>query len=251
MEQLSAQDKEVLKQKGYSDADIDRAMRELQMDQMKESHDAAQQNRNIDPRLSSQHSSFGFKPEENLVKYQLEVNDILERAEHILRGDIPAFKDGHLIWDKNPTPANNTLNDVGVREIMQRLAMYINRNTILSDFTQEEIDVKSLDFGKALNNLIFMKYEEFGIDNEDKMKDYPMLVLEVSDMVHAALKRALNGGERRSLREMIQIHQSTQTQGFIGGQGSGVNINASPQMRSRGFMNPMRYIGGKYKWNQN
>lgn len=245
MEQLSAQDRAVLKQKGYSDIDIDQAMRELQMDAMKGSHIAAQQSKNLDPRLNSQQSSFGFKPEENLVKFQLELNDILEKAEHILRGDIPTFESGHLIWKKNPTPKNNTLNEVGVREIMQRLAMYINRNTILSDFTQEEIDIKSLDFGKALNNLIFMRYEEFGIDSDEKMKNYPMIVLEVSDMVHAALKRALNGGERRSLREMIQIHQSTQTQGFIG-QG-GVNINAQPQMKPRGMMNPMRYIGGKYK----
>ena len=246
MEQLSAQDRAVLKQKGYADADIDTAMRELQMDQMKGSHNVAMQNKNLDPRMNSQQSSFGFRPEDNLVKFQLELNDILEKAEHILRGDIPKFDSGHLIWTTNPTPSNNTLNEVGVREIMQRLAMYINRNTILSDFTQEEIDVKSLDFGKALNNLIFMKYEEFGIDSDDKMKNYPMIVLEVSDMVHAALKRALNGGERRSLREMIQIHQSTQTQGFANGQG-GVNINAQQPMKPRGVMTPMRYLGGKYK----
>lgn len=244
-QQLTANERMILKQKGYSDQQIDQALKELQMENLKNSHNNAQQNRNFDPRQNSQHSSFGVRPEENLVKYQLEVNDILERAEHILRGDIPAFEQGHLIWKKNPTPENNTLNETGVREIMQRLAMYINRNTILSDFEQEEIDVKSLDFGKALNNLIFMKYEEFGIDTEEKMKDYPMLVLEVSDMVHAALKRALNGGERRSLREMIQIQQTTQTQGIMG-QG-GVNINTAPMQRSRGLLNPMRYIGGKYK----
>lgn len=243
--QLSAEERNVLKQKGYSDQDIDNALKEMQMDDLKGSYNSTQQNRASDPRANSQHSSFGVRPEENLVKYQLEVNDILERAEHILRGDIPAFENGHLIWKSNPTPENNTLNDVGVREVMQRLAMYINRNTILSDFEQKEIDVKSLDFGKALNNLIFMKYEEFGIDSEEKMKDYPMIVLEVSDMVHAALKRALNGGERRSLREMIQISQNTQTQGFMG-QG-GLNINTAPQPNLRGMLNPMRYIGGKYK----
>ncbi len=243
--ELSAQDRVTLKQKGYTDADIDQAMRELQMDNLKGSYDKSQQNRNIDPRINSQHSSFGVKPEENLAKYKLEVNDILERAEHILKGDVPKFENGHIVWKKNPNPKTNTLNDVGANAIMQRLALYINRNTILSDFEQTEIDMRSLDFGKALNNLVFMKYEEFGIDNEEKMKDYPMLILEVSDMVNAALKRALNGGERRSLREMIQIQQSTNMQG-VTGQG-GVNINAMPQNKPRGIMNPMRYVGGKYK----
>jgi len=244
-EQLSANERAALKQKGYSDADIDQALRELQMDTLKGSHNAAKTNQQFDPRANSQHSAFGVKQDDNLVKYQLEVNDILERAEHILSGDVPAFEQGHMIWAKNPEPENNTLNSLGVREIMQRLAMYINRNTILSDFEQEEIDNKALEFGKALNNLIFMKYEEFGIDNEEKMKDYPMIVLEVTDMVHAALKRALNGGERRSLREMIQISQNTQTQGVMGA--GGTVINTSPQAQSRGLLNPMRYVGGKYK----
>jgi len=244
-EQLSANERAALKQKGYSDADIDQALRELQMDTLKGSHDAAKTNQQYDPKANSQHSAFGVKQDDNLVKYQLEVNDILERAEHILSGDEPAFEQGHLIWKSNPEPLQNTLNKLGVREIMQRLAMYINRNTILSDFEQSEIDNKALEFGKALNNLIFMKYEEFGIDTEGKMKDYPMLVLEVTDMVHAALKRALNGGERRSLREMIQISQNTQTQGVMGA--GGTVINTSPQVQSRGLLNPMRYVGGKYK----
>lgn len=242
-QQITEQERMELKQKGYSDADIDQALKELQMDNLKNSHNTAQQKGSFDPRINAQHSSFGVKNEENLVKYQLEVNDILERAEHILRGDVPAFENGHIIWKPNPTPTNNTLNDVGVREIMQRLAMYINRNTILSDFEQKEIDMKTLDFGKALNNLIFMKYEEFGIDTEEKMKSYPMLVLEVTDMVHASFKRALNGGERRSLREMIQISQNTQTQGVMGAGG----MMIAPPQQSRGMLNPMRYIGGKYK----
>lgn len=240
--QLTPQERAVLKQKGHSDADIDQALKELQIEEMQGSYNNAQKTQSTDPRLSSQHSAFGVRPEDNLIKFQLEVNDILERVEHILRNDIPVFKNGHMIWDKNPNPQSNTLNENGVRQIMQVLAMYINRNTILSDFEQEEIDMKTLDFGRTLNNLIFMKYEEFGIDNEEKMKEYPMLVLMVTDTVHAALKRALHGGERTSLRQMIQVQQSTQTMGT-----SGVNINTAPNMKPRGMLNPMRYIGGKYK----
>ena len=246
MTQLTQEERNVLKAKGYSDADINQAMSELQLEGLKGSYNSAQQNRTNDPRLNSQQSIFGTKPEDNLMKFQLEVNDILERAEHILKGDVPTFKNGHVVWEDNPHPKENTLNKKGVKAIMQRLALYINRNTILSDFEQKEIDMKALDFGKALNNLIFMNYEDFGIDTEEKEQNYPIMVLEVHDMVHAALKRALNGGERRSLREMIQIQQSTSTQGFTGGQ-SGVNINTAQPFKPRGLLNPMRYVGGKFK----
>jgi len=120
--------------------------------------------------------------------------------------------------------------------------MYVNRNTILSDYENDEVRYKVLDFGKRINNLLFMKAEEFGIDDEAKEKEKEMLIGELVDIVHSAYKRALKGGERRSLREMIQISQSSST---LGATGTNVNFNGSQQQR--GVLNPMRYIAGKYK----
>ena len=82
-----------------------------------------------------------------MIRWQLELNDILERAEHILRGDIPMFRDGHIIWERNKMPEYNCFNEYGVQEVLKVLSMYINRNTILSDYSNQEINFKVYDFG--------------------------------------------------------------------------------------------------------
>jgi hypothetical protein len=241
---LSQADIEDLRKMGYSDREIQSALGEIEKEELSKSYGSVQQNRSVDPRQNSQLSSFSSKANDDIIRWQLELNDILERAEHILRGDIPTWKQGQVVWDKNPHPELNALNETGVNEIMKILAMYVNRNTILSDYANEEINIKVYDFGRAVNNLIFMRDEEFGLDSNEKRKNYEMIVRELVDIVHSAYKRALDGAEKRSLREMISVSQATSTSAQLG---SGVTINNQgvPQ-RERGLLNPMRYIKGKY-----
>jgi hypothetical protein len=127
---------------------------------------------------------------------------------------------------------------------MKVLALYVNRNTILADYSNDEINLKVYDFARALNNLIFMKDEDFGMNTDEKRKDYDMLVNELKDIVHSAYKRALDGAEKRSLREMISVSQNSNTNAQLGG-GVTVNAQGMPQ-RERGLLNPMRYVKGKY-----
>lgn len=243
---LSPKDIEDLKKQGYSEAEIQKALKEIEKEELSGSYSTIQNQRNNDPRQNSQLSSFQTKTEDNIVRWQLELNDILEKAEHILRGDIPKFDGGHIIWKENPTPEDNTLNPKGVQEVMKILSLYVNRNKILADYTNEEINFKVYDFGRAINNLIFMKDYEFGMDTETKRKNYEMLVTELKDIVHDTYKRALDGAEKRSLREMITVSQQNSTSSQIGGQGYGVNINTGQVSKERGILNPLRYVRGKY-----
>ena len=236
--QLSMQDIADLKKQGYSEEEIKQAVQEIEKEDLNSSY-----NKGKTTTTGSQQSMFGTRVgEHDLVRWQLELNDILERAEHILRGDIVEFRNGKMVWERNPNPDDNCLNEFGIKLIMKILANYINRNTILSDYEQEEINYKVFDFGRELNNLVFMKYEEIGMDNEDKRKEYPMLVREMVDLVHSSYKRALKGGERRSLREMINVGIQQSNQGMMGGVPS-----PYPQpTQKRGILNPMRYVAGKY-----
>jgi len=239
---LTKEDLQDLKHQGFSDDEIQKAIVELEQEGLERGYEDIKGNKMSDPRQFAQHSSFATRTDENLIRWQLELNDILERSEHVLKGDIVEFKNGQLVWSKNPDPKNNCLNDVGVQLIMKTISSYINRNTILSDYTNDEINFKVYDFGREINNLIFMKYEIIGMDTEEKRKEYPMLVREIVDLVHSAYKRALMGGERRSLREMISVTQSSQTGGFgMNGQAMAGN----PQQK-RGILNPARYLIGKY-----
>ena len=226
--QITQEQRNELYQQGYNDTQINEALTEA---------DNPQQQTAVDPRTYSQQSSFATKQDDNLIKWQLELNDILERAEHILRGDVPKYINGVLIWDVNPEPDKNPLNEWGVQEIMKLLAMYINRNTILSDYTNDEINYKVFDFGRRLNNFFFMRYDEIGMDNENKRKNYELIVGELVDLVHSSYKRALHGGERRSLREMISVSQNQNMQSLPG---------QLPGVKERSIFNPARLVKGRF-----
>ena len=230
--QLTQQEYSKLKAANYTDAEISSAMTELN----------AEQKGFVQPQSNARRTSmFQADPTDNLIKWQLELNDILERAEHILKEDIVMVENGNVRWQKNPNPKGTIFNEYGVQEIMRVLSMYINRNTILSDYEPDEIKDKVFDFGKEINDLIFMKYEDFGLTELSKRKNYPMLVRQLIDIVHSAYKRALYGGERDSLRTARQMVQTEQVIP------SGININTGMPSKERGVLNPLRYVGGKYK----
>jgi hypothetical protein len=241
MNGLTEQEYAELKKQGYSDEMIARAMQEQQGQEQSE-WDSAYENAQRQRGQMGEQSTFQYNPSDNLYKWQLELNDILERAEHILKEDVVAIEGGNVIWKPNPTPEKRIFNDYGVQEIMRILSMYINRNTILSDYEPKEINDKVFDFGKEVNDLIFMKYEGFGLDTLEKRKNYPMLVREIVDIVHSAYKRALYGGERDSLRTARSIAQQEQ----IMPMGMEMMSGMQPK-KERGILNPFRYMAGKYK----
>lgn len=238
--QLTQNDIDDLRSQGFGDAEISKAVRELEQEELTGSYNSTMSK--TDPRTNASHSGFNARVSDDVARWQLELNDILEKAEHVLKGDIVKFENGSTIWTTRETPEKNTLNDYGVQLIMKCLAMYINRNTILSDFTPDEVCYKTLDFGKELNNLVFMKYDEMGMDTEDKRKEYPMIIREMVDIVHSAYARAKDGRERESYRKMITISQQNQAQQMTGGMQTPM-----PVTQKRGILNPARYLGSKYK----
>ncbi len=236
---LSQQDVTDLKKQGYSDAEISKAVGEIERDQMQGSANPQGQ----DPRNNSQTSAFSSKNMDDIARYQLELNDLLEQTEHILKGDIVVWDNGMKIWRENPHPELNPLNEEGIRKVMLDLQNYINRHVILGDYEEEDINRIMKDYGKKVNDFIFMKYEEMGMDTEEKRQEYASLVMNIVNLVYASYSRAKDGGERRSLREMISIQQSHQSVG--NGQVQQQQMGGGSP-RSRGVLNPMRYVAGKY-----
>jgi hypothetical protein len=233
---LSSEDIANLKRQGYSEADIQKAIAEVEKDEMT----GASSSKGTDPRSRSQTSAFSSKNMDDIARYQLELNDLLEQTEHILKGDIVVWADGMKIWEENPHPENNPLNAEGIRKVMLDLQYYINRHIILGDYEEHDIDKIMKEYGKKLTDLIFMKYEELGMDTEMKRQEYASIVMNIVNLVYASYSRAKDGGERRSLREMISIQQSHNSQGGVPQPQAGGNAKA------RGVLNPMRYVAGKY-----
>ena len=240
MVNITEEEVKKLQAEGYSMQEIQSAIKEIETEQspLGKEYKLAMQDRGTIGSMQS--SAFQYNPTDNLIKWQLELNDILERAEHILREDIVIIKEGNITWENNPEPEKRIFNEYGVQEIMRVLSMYINRNTILSDYEPKEINDKVYDFGKEVNDLIFMKYENFGLTTLEKRKNYPILVRELIDIVHSSYKRAQYGGERESLRTARNIQQQEQIVQ------PNMNLSTGEPLKERGLINPLRYIRGKY-----
>lgn len=223
-------------------------------------------------------SMFGLPQENNLIEYQLDLREILDRIYHLLKGhQIKEDEQGNVIYAE-PKDSNMIIfNDFGVDLLMNIMSFYLNRNTLLSNYDEETINWKVLDFGNELIDLIHNKYEmmfyvpsfeeciEIFIQREkdklknkfivykeilkielkeedvidiyqiesnyeniqkkieevqhdilfEKIKMYPMVVKELVDTVHSSYLRALNGGERESLRTARSVVQTeNQSQGL-------------------------------------
>lgn len=193
----------------------------------------------------SQMSGFQAGKEPNIIEYQLDVSPTLDRIFHLLSGHVVMRKDNKEYWEEPKDDRLKILSEYGVKQIMNLLSFYINPNTLLSNFEEEQIYWKTKDFGIELADLMFNRYEDFffyptpeellekywpivkakrmNISEQEmyfkcvqwsreelqmKFRHYPILIQVLTDTIHATLLRALKGEERESLRKQYNIHQS-------------------------------------------
>lgn len=117
--------------------------------------------------------------------------------------------------DKKP------FNEYGVQLLMSVINFYINKNTILSNYDEETINSKMLGVGNEINDLLYLKYEEMGMDTAEKRRLYFMIIREICDSIHSCYMRAFGGEERESLRKVITYSQ--------------IDNNPQPKMLPSGF----------------
>ncbi len=100
--------------------------------------------------------------ERTIAEAQLEVESILMEVYHLLRQDtLKPKEDGTFEWVPTSDPTKRVLTDAGVEKIMQVMRIYVNKNVLLSNFTEEQIRRRMLNFCLALNSNLFMKYEVY------------------------------------------------------------------------------------------
>lgn len=110
--------------------------------------------------LNAQAQSVISEQERGLAETQLEVDSILSRCYHLLRQDVYREKeDGTYEWKPLTNQKERTLSDWGVDRIMQICNFYINKNNLLSNYDDVQIDRIMLRFELELNDLVLLKYE--------------------------------------------------------------------------------------------
>ena len=179
-------------------------------------------------------SIFQTPENENIIQWQLDLQEQLNNIGHSLRGHIiEEDGKGNSIWQESEEKDDIIFTEYGVQEILRFLLQYLNKNTILSNYSEEIINQKVFDAGWVLADLVFNRYERFlyvtprdillkrdktlteddiekihGEQRKEKLKHYESSLRPVIDAIHSAYLRALNGGERESLRSARILTQT-------------------------------------------
>lgn len=187
-------------------------------------------------------SIFQAPENENIIQWQLDLQEQLDNIGHSLRGHvIKEDENGIVGWHEAEDKSNIIFTEYGVQEVLRYLLQYLNKNTILSNYDEPTINLKVYDAGYELTDLVFTRYEKFFYvtpveelikENQDitvgevediqaeemhqKQKHLASSIKPIVDAIHSAFLRALNGGERDSLRSARLLTQSETPMGNMG-----------------------------------
>ncbi len=154
-------------------------------------------------------SMFGSMQDPNLIEFQLELNDILERIERLLKGQkVEVDAEGNARYVEPKDKSLRVFNDFGVQFLMDILSFYLNRNTMLTFHKEERINKIIFDIGTEISDQVFLNHKKMGLDSPEKYRRYPLIVLELVHTIENVYNRSLMGGERKSLRTMMSVTQS-------------------------------------------
>jgi hypothetical protein len=168
-------------------------------------------------------SLYANSQDQNLIVFQLELDSILEKLEHLLRGDIiKTDKEGNVFYTSTKKEEDMPLNDYGVKAIMNIISFYLNRNTILSYYQEDRINQILSDLGEELADFILCNYSKMGLNSDAKKSRYPLLVINILNTIESAYNRALRGREGDNLktaRIVTQNESEITPRGNFGGGG--------------------------------
>lgn len=168
-------------------------MEEALIEQLEqESNDLRSKNAQLQTAISS--SAYQTQEEPNLIHFQLDSAELLEKLEQFLKGSyIVTDKNGNQYYEKQKNQDLILFNEYGVNSIMLIIGNYIDKNTTLSRYDEMRINEILADLGDKLSEFIFCNYEKMGMDTEFKKSRYPITVLNILHSIESAYRRALGG----------------------------------------------------------
>ena len=147
----------------------------------------------------------------DLTRWQLSSEDILDKLEHSLRGEI---------WNEREqryeSKGQKLMNDEGIRSVLSIVESVVNKIAFLSNLEQDMIFMITRELGIDLIQLIHMKHNEYNI----KAEHASLIVDKVTFLIYLGLQRAFMEGERKFLRTteqrkyLIQENPKKEKKGF-------------------------------------
>lgn len=89
-------------------------------------------------------------------------------------------------------PDERVLNQKGITSLAKTLKTLVNKNTFISDLSEDEKMNIIKQTMQAINKELAMNFDEFGLD----VKQHRTLIIDVMNFIHMAVNRPLEGGEK-------------------------------------------------------
>lgn len=175
-----------------------------------ENQNAELSNKNVELNGGLSASYFGNQEERTLIHYQLEAEELLERINRQLSGEVPVMDlEGNIDYVKAEDTELITLNDKGKAGVMYILGLYINKNSFLTNLDLNRIYEILYKLGNDLNDFFYCNLTTIGLDTPQKKSKYPLLINSILDAVEFGLRRSIGGAESQRVNEKRIVTESS------------------------------------------
>lgn len=162
-------------------------------------------------------------PQDDFFKFRIDGTDLIEKLEHLLRGEI---------YDEMGERFISKFEPVGSEEFITRIVALtyscgINKNVFLGNITKEEIIFKCRLLKKKLALFMVLKSSQYGVKKE--MRNFIMAI--VINTIHSGLSRSEDGFENNQISVAAQRYEV---------------FNHTPEKKEKGgFLGKIPFLGGR------
>ncbi|HEC66145.1 MAG TPA: hypothetical protein ENI23_12700 [bacterium] len=167
------------------------------------------QDKNTELSGSISSSAHAGHKDSNLIALQLETPELLQKLERFYRGEyLHTDEEGNVTWKLPENKDLIPLNEFGVSLLMEVVTKYIDKNTVLSNYTEERIYEIIGDIGDELILVVYCNYEKMGMDSAFKKTKFRLLITTTLHLIESSYRRAIGGETFQKLNESRIVTQS-------------------------------------------
>jgi len=110
--------------------------------------------------MNTQQQLMFQEQEKGLAEEQLDVEEIINNIYNLLQGkELRDNGQGIKEWVNTGDSKRKILSEWGIQRIIQIVRFHINKNTLLSNFSEEQINRLMYHFTTEMNDIVLLKYE--------------------------------------------------------------------------------------------
>ena len=155
-----------------------------------------------DQTISQELPRYYSEDEANFSKWQLDPDGTLEAIVHNLRGEKQKVDTGEWYSPRGSVPL---MNELGIQSVVSSIKFVINKDTALSNLTENDIKDMCNRRGLYLADNLSSHLYEYGIDP----RNFPTIVNDIMDNIYIYLRRAKEGETLHGFQRVYRLFEKT------------------------------------------